>query len=127
MAKEQKAINRYSLGFKQKVVRELEREGLTLAAVKRRYAIGGDSTIQRWVKRFGKNDLLNKIVRIEMKDEKDRVKELEAEVRRLKIALADATMGQNLLGKLVEIAGEHYNTDLKKTFGPKLSGKAKKK
>lgn len=127
MAKERKTLIQYSLCFKQKVVRELETEGLTLAAARRRYGITGGETIQNWIKRFGKNDLLNKVVRIEMKDEKDRIKELEAEVKQLKIALADATLGQNLLGKLVEVAGEHYQTDLKKTFGPKLSGEAKKK
>ena len=61
-----------------------------------------------------------------MKGEKDRVKELEAEVQRLKLALADATMAKNLLSTLVDVAGKHYQTDLKKNFAPKLSGKAGK-
>ena len=61
-----------------------------------------------------------------MKGEKDRVKELEEEVRRLKLALADATMAKDLLGTLVEVANRHYKTDLKKNFGPKSSRKAGK-
>jgi hypothetical protein len=78
------------------------------------------------VKELGKNHLLNKIVRIEMKGEKDRVKELEEEVKRLKLALADATMAKDLLGTLVEVASRHYKTDLKKNFGPKPLKKAGK-
>jgi transposase-like protein len=118
MTKGSKLTFRYSISFKQKVVEEIE-NGANFGVVRRRYGIKGGSTIQNWVKELGKNHLLNKIVRIEMKGEKDRVKELEEEVRRLKLALADATMAKDLLGTLVEVANRHYKTDLKKNFGPK--------
>ncbi len=78
MAKQQKITTRYSISFKLKVVNEIEEEGLRISEAARRYGIKGGSTIQNWVKQFGKNHLLNKIVRIEMKGEKDRIKELEA-------------------------------------------------
>jgi len=87
--------------------------------VAKRYGIKGGSTIQKWIKQFGKNHLLNKIVRIEMKGEKDRVKELEAEIKRLKIALADSTMEKHVLETLIDIVNEHYHTDVKKNLGPK--------
>jgi transposase len=118
MANYSKQTIRYSISFKQKVVQEIEK-GASFVEVRRRYDIRGAETIQKWVRQFGKNHLLNKIVRIEMKGEKDRVKELEEEVKRLKIALADATMAKDLLGTLVEVANRHYKTDLKKNFGPK--------
>lgn len=63
MAKQQKETIRYSISFKQKVVREIEEEGLGVKAAARRYGIKGGSTIQKWIKQFGKNYLLNKIVR----------------------------------------------------------------
>jgi transposase len=109
---------RYSISFKQKVVQEVEK-GASFGEIRRRYGIKGGNTIQKWVRQFGKDHLLNKIVRIEMKGEKDRVKELEEEVKRLKIALAEATMAKDLLGTLVEVANRHYKTDLKKNFGQK--------
>jgi transposase len=116
---------RYSISFKQKVVQEVEK-GASFVELRRRYGIKGGNTVQQWVRQFGKNHLLNKIVRVEMKGEKDRVKELEEEVKRLKLALADATMAKDLLGTLVEVANRHYKTDLKKNFGPKSLKKADK-
>lgn len=118
---------RYSFGFKQKVVREIEEEGLSYSQARRRYGIKGGQTIQLWLEKFGKNHLLNKIVRIEMKEEKDRIKELEAEVKRLKLALADSVMAKDILQAVIQIADEHYGSDLKKNFGPKSSVTSKKK
>ena len=128
MAKQQKETIRYSISFKQKIVREIEEEGLTLVQAKRRYGIKGGATIQTWVRKFGKNHLLNKVVRIEMKGEKDRVKELEAEIKKLKMALADSTMENHVLETLIEIVNEHYHTDVKKNLGQQPSkGVTKKK
>lgn len=122
MAKQQKLILRYSISFKQKVVKEIEQEGLSYTEASRRYGIKGGATIQAWLKKFGKNNLLNKVVRVEMKGEKDRVKELESEVKKLKIALADATLARHALETLIEVVDEHYQTDVKKNLGQKLLG-----
>jgi transposase len=127
MTKERKTILRYSLSFKQKVVREIENEGLTISEARQRYGISGYSTINRWLIIFGKNDLLNRIVRVEMKGEKDRVKELQAEIKKLKMALADTTIEKHLLETLIDVANEHYHTDLKKNFGDQSSKKATRK
>ena len=119
MAKQQGTTLRYSISFKQKVVKEIEEEGLTFAEAMRRYGIKGSETIQKWAVSFGKNNLLNKVVRVEMKGEKDRVKELEAQVQRLKIALADATLAKDALESLIDVVNEHYQTDVKKNLGHK--------
>ena len=128
MARQQKVFLRYSISFKQKVVKEIEEEGLTFSEAMRRYGIKGGQTLQKWAVSFGKNDLLNKVVRVEMKGEKDRVKELEAQVKKLKIALADATLAKGALETLIEIVDEHYQTDVKKNLGQKqLNGHQNKK
>lgn len=128
MTKQPRTITRYSISFKQKVVREIEEEGLGIMEASRRYGIKGGNTVHTWLIKFGKNHLLNKIVKVEMKGEKDRVKELEAEIRKLKIALADATLEKHALETLVEIVDEHYQTDVKKNLGPQLSkGSVKQK
>jgi transposase len=127
MKKGQGIIMRYSSSFKQKVVNEIEREGLSISVAARRYDIRGGGTIQKWLKQFGKNQYLNKIVRVEMKGEKDRVKELEAEVKKLKLALADKTMQKDVLETLIDIVNEHYHTDVKKNLGPKVSGEPGKR
>ena len=127
MTRQPRTIIRYSISFKQKVVKEIEEEGLGISEAARRYGITGCSTIPKWLQQFGRNHLLNKIVRVEMKEEKDRVKELEAEVRKLKIALADATMEKQVLEKLIDVVNEHYQTDVKKNLGQQPSKGVTKK
>lgn len=112
---------RYSISFKQKVVDEIEQEGLSISAARRRYGIKGADTIPRWIRKFGKTFLLNQIIRIETMDEKDRIKELEAEMRRLKLALADSLLAQRCLETVIDEANKIYKTDLKKNFGDKAS------
>ena len=117
MTRQQKQVVRYSSSFKLKVVREIEEEGLTLSQAQRRYGIKGGATVQGWLRNFGKNHLLSQIIRVEMKGEKDRVKELEAQIKKLKIALADATMENDALETLIEVVNEHYRIDVKKNLG----------
>jgi transposase len=120
MTRQQRQTIRYSISFRQKVVKEIEEEGLKVSEAARRYGIKGGDTIQRWVRELGKNHLLNKIVRVEMKGEKDRIKELEAEIKKLKIALADAAMQKHALETLIDIVNENYQTDVKKNLGQQL-------
>jgi transposase-like protein len=98
------------------VVGELE-SGSTLAALRRKYGIKGATTIQGWIRAYGKHHLLNKTVRIETMTEGDRLKQLEAENKQLKIKLAETYLAKDCLEELVSMANEIYNTDLKKNFG----------
>ena len=120
-----RTINRYSIGFKRKVVEEIEQEGLLIQEARRRYGIKGSQTIQQWIRKFGKSHLLTKIVRIETVEEKDRLKELEEENRRLKMALADSLMEKRCLEVLIEEVDKAYKTDVKKNFGNAASGDSK--
>jgi len=124
MTKQSGTVIRYSISFKQKVVREIETEGLTIAQVNRRYGIKGGQTVHNWLRRYGKNHLLNKIIRVETKQEKDRIRELEAENKKLKLALADSTLEKRALEVLIDVVNEHYDTDVKKNLGPRLSKKS---
>lgn len=121
MARASKTVIRYSISFKQKVVREIEEEGLNLSEASRRYGIKGGQTIQNWLRKFGKNHLISKIVRVEMKGEKDRLKELEAELKKVKVALADATMKNDVLETIITMVNDHYQTDVKKNLGQQPS------
>ena len=119
MSKVQKTTYRYSNCFKEKVVQEVS-SGSSISSVCRRYGIKGGATVQSWLRKFGRKELLNTVIRVKMRSEEDRVKQLEDENRRLKIALADATLAQDVLETLVGVVNEHYQTDVKKKFGQKL-------
>ena len=114
--KQQRKVIRYSISFKQMIVKEIE-EGGGLEFVRKKYDIGGYGTISGWITKFGKNHLLNKIVRIETMNEKDRLKKLEQENNQLKLALANAYMAKDCLEEVIKMANEEYQTDLKKNFG----------
>ena len=126
MTKVIKAVIRYSISFRQKVVREIEEEGLTIQAARRRYGIGGGQTIQKWIRKFGKLHLLDKIIRIETMDQKDQVKKMQEEIRKLKLELADSLMAQKCLEEVIREAGKEYGTDLKKSFGSEVSSDSAK-
>ncbi|WP_165305010.1 transposase, partial [Pedobacter sp. SYP-B3415] len=114
MTKSNRKVIRYSISFKQKVVKEIEQEGLSISAVKRRYDISGGATIQKWLREFGRAHLLNTVIRIEMKDEKDRTLELEKEIKKLKLALADAYLERDCAEEVVRQASKLTGMDLKK-------------
>ena len=127
MAKERKPVIRYSLSFKQRIIREMEDEGLTKAEVSRKYGIKGTRTVHQWIRKFGKNNLLSKSIRIETMEEKDRIKQLQEEIKKLKLALADSLLAQRGLEVVIEEAGKEYKTDLKKSFGEGALTNSKKK
>jgi transposase-like protein len=119
MSRFQKTFYRYSNCFKEKVVQEVS-SGSSISEVCRRYDIKGTGTVQSWIKKYGRTDLLNKVIRVKMRSEDDKFKQLEAENRRLKVALADAILVKDVLETLIDVVDEHYQTDVKKNFGHKL-------
>ena len=115
---------RYSESFKLHVVSEIESGELTIEGARQRYGIAGGSTVQKWLRRYGKNHLLGRVVRVERPEEKDRVKELEAKVRELESVLAQSQVKLFAYESLIEVAEKHYKTDFKKNFGAKRSAAA---
>ena len=111
---------RYSLAFKQKVVSEIEAGKFSISQAKRIYDISARS-IYKWLRELGKGHLIEKMVRIEMKDEKDKLKELEHKNQELESALAQAHLRLLMYECLVESVEAHYQIDVKKTFGSPVS------
>lgn len=112
----QKEIIRYSKAFKLKIVRELEL-GESIAELRRKYDIAGSDTIQHWLRRYGRNELLNKIVRVEMKSEKDKLKKLEEEKRALESALSKLAIQNQVYEAIFEVYAEDNGYELKKNYG----------
>lgn len=89
-------VIRYSEAFKRQVVAELE-DG-TLANVteaQRRYGFGRE-TVKNWLRRFGRNHLLPKVVRVEKPGEMSEVQAMRQRVRDLEHALAETRMRELL-------------------------------
>jgi transposase len=119
--KKQRNFIRYSLAFRQKVVTEIEKGKLGINEAKKLYDIKGDGTIQIWLKKLGKAHLLNKVIHIQMKDEKDKIKELERQKKELESALAQAHLKIITLESTVKVLEEKTVEGIKKRTDIKSS------
>ena len=103
---------RYSDAFKRQAVLELGKGTRgSLNAVCRAYGIGGTSTIARWAREYGREDLLPKNVRVETLKERDELKEARKRIRELEAAVADAHIDSCLDKAYLEIACGRIGVD----------------
>ena len=101
----------YSEAFKMRVVEEM-RQGkyATIAEARKAYGISGMNTIQQWIKKYGKPELLPKRVRVETMAEIDELKEAKKRICDLEKAPADSHMDYCLERAFLEIACEKMGT-----------------
>lgn len=119
-------IIRYSEAFKHQVVREIESGDRTIQEAKKAYGIEGGQTIQHWMRRMGRFGSLPRIVRVEKPNEKDRIKELERQIKTLKEALADTQVERIIAESRFEVVCEQQGWDVeevKKKLQAKLRSK----
>jgi len=117
---------RYSEAFKIKVVEEIEKGKLTISEASRLYEINGGHTIYNWIRKYGKNHLISKTVRVQMKNEKDIIKAKEERIKELEKALA-ATTVENIFQKCyIETIESSLTEAEKKTLLSKLSPEQKR-
>jgi transposase-like protein len=103
---------RYSEAFKRQLVGELELgKYSSLHAACRAYSIGGTSTLARWIRQYGRDDLLPKNIRIETLKERDELKEARKRIRELEAAVADAHIDCCLEKAYVHVACERMGVD----------------
>lgn len=127
MTKFQRTVKRYSDCFKLQVVEEIEKKGLSINDCRLKYGISGAETIQKWLLKFGKQQLLNKVIRVETRDEIDELKRLRAENKALKEAYAELSLHHKCSEKVIEVADELFELDLKKKYEQELSVYFKKR
>jgi len=83
MLKDDRTIKRYSESFKLKIFTELSEGKYTKNEIRRLYGIS-PGTIDLWIKKYRRFDLLNQRIKIETMDEQDKIKKLKDEVSQLK-------------------------------------------
>ena len=104
---------RYSEAFKQQVISELEAGKFSGAfAAARAYGIRGRGTINAWLRKYGRGDLMARRVTITTMAEQDEAKALKQRVRELEKALADTHMKELLGEAYLEIACQRLGLDV---------------
>lgn len=123
MSKE--TVKRYSEAFRQQVVREYE-EGICIEDLRKKYGIGGKSTIQKWIKKYSHQGLRHELLRIQRPEEVQRIRELEERVQELEQALGRVTLEKLALESSLEVLQESYGVDAKKNAASSSSVSNKK-
>ena len=115
---------RYSEAFKLQVVREFEegKHGSCLAAAEA-YGIRGATTIQSWIRKYGREHLLKRVIRVETTEERNELKRLKERVRDLERALGDTTLDLRLEREYVKIACRQAGITDVEEFKKKTHGK----
>ena len=103
----------YSESFKRQIVEGLSSGRISsINSARTMYNIKGGDTINNWIRKYGREDLLPKRIRIETLKEKDELKEARKRIKDLESALADAHIDNCLEHAFLEIACERMGTDL---------------
>lgn len=107
---------RYSEAFKKQVVREYE-AGASASDLREKYGISGRSTINTWLKKYGREGSRYELMCIQKPEEQQRVKQLEKRVQELERALAQVMLDKLMLESLVEVIEAEAGIDVKKNIG----------
>lgn len=97
----EKKVRRYSNSFRRQVVQEYE-SGEKLEDLRKKYGIGGGSTVQSWIKKFGKGVFRYELIRIQTADEANQVRQLTKQIEDLKLALGQVTLEKLKLESILE-------------------------
>ena len=127
----QPTIRRYSFALKKHIVEEIENGRMSITEARRRYSIGGNNTIYRWLRQFGKHPRTATKVYVQMKHEKDplaqrdeAIRQLKAQKQALESALAQKELKLLMAESFLSAAEEHFGCEagvIKKNFEPKPS------
>ena len=104
---------RYSEAFKKQVVDEIARGKFSSAyKAQKAYDVRGQMTVTKWIRKYGRDDLLPKRIRIETMEEVDQLKAARKRIKELEAALADAHIDHCLEHAFLEIACERLDVPL---------------
>lgn len=104
---------RYSEAVIRQIISEYE-TGYSIAELQRKYSITGNGTIQKWIKKYSKEGLRHKFIRIQQVEEINQVKTLEKRIKELEQALGKTTLEKLKLECIVEEYQETYGAELVK-------------
>ncbi|WP_438710321.1 hypothetical protein ACSTS3_15000 [Aquimarina muelleri] len=123
----------YSLSFKLQLVAEIEQGFLTKSQAKTKYGIQGDSTVTKWLKKYGNFDWEDRTFYPMSKTPEQKILELEAKIKLLEKQKARAEHLAERADKkviifdmLVDMAEKEYDIEIRKNYKPELSTASKK-
>lgn len=127
MLKTGKRIKRkrlYSENFKLQIVKEYESGNYTVKELMRLYDLA-EPTVYNWIYKYSTYNKKS-IQVVEMKDSSaKKLKDLEQQIKDLQEAVGRKQMNIDYLEKMIDLAKDHYDIDIKKSSDTPLSGGSK--
>jgi transposase-like protein len=105
MLKNRQTIRHFSESFKLKILSELSAGKYTKRELSRLYNIGY-TTINDWVRKYKRQDLMNQRITVQTMDELSRIKALQKEIKKLKELLLKKDLDALVLDSYLEVAAE---------------------
>ena len=106
MYKNEYVTRRYSEAFKLKILAELSTGKYSKRELERIYGVQA-STINEWIKKYDRKDLMNTRIMVENLDEISRIKALQKEIEQLKKLLIKKDIDQLVLESYLKVAAEN--------------------
>ncbi len=98
-------VRRYSEGFKLKILAELSTGNYSKKKLGEIYGINR-TTINEWIKKYDRKDLMNTRILVETQDETTRLKALQKEIKQLKDLLIKKDLDRLAQDAYLEVAAE---------------------
>lgn len=116
-----KRNRRFSEDFKLKIVQEYESGKYSVYEMEKIYDIANQS-IYSWIYKYSEYNKKS-IQVVEMKDsQSQKIKKMEARIKELEQAVGQKQMNIDYLEKMIDLAKEHYDIDIKKNSNTLQSG-----
>jgi transposase-like protein len=122
MYQNDQVTRRYSEAFKLKILAELSTGKYSKRELSRIYGLQS-STVNEWIKKYDRKDLMNTRIMVENKDEITRLKELQKEIEQLKKVIIRKDLEHLVYDSYLEVAAKMQGYDNVEEFKKKLSTK----
>lgn len=117
-------VRRFSEDFKLKIVSEYEKGRHTVIELEKMYGIN-NPTIYNWIYKYSKYNSKS-IQVVELKDSQaEKLKQQQSRIDELERAVGQKQMNIDYLEKMIELAKQEFNIDIKKNSNTPQSGGSK--
>lgn len=125
---QRKKVIRYSESFKLQLIRELE-EGKHSCChhAAQAYGIRGAGTVQIWLRKYGKEHLKGKLIRVETSKDRTEYERMKKRIRDLESALSETTLDLRVERAYLDIACRRAGIEDIEEFKKKADGKPRTK
>lgn len=117
LKREKRSQKDYSLGFKLRIVSQVENGDYTYKQVQKEYGIQGRSTVLVWLRRYGNLDWSKPKLHI-MQNSKETPAQ---KIKRLEKELADEKLKTKVLNTMIDLSDKQYGTQIRKKFSSQQS------